>query len=262
MSTYTIIFQCRHTRSEACQHCTHDESYISPERCPDCQAVRMPRFGVLPSSIASDDQEDDDIDDNDDEGDAKDDDPHDTEYFPGDALDDNEEDYKAFSFDDLAIFSKELRNRGTSSLNTNATTEPPSAQISPIEPELDPYFRGLRTVYTRPKVVIQRKRKLSEVPIYDEYRSDDPLLSETAPFHPNVVKNQLPSLASLNAEVAAHNLGLGDNLDMLRNNPQFQQLRQILQTNPHLLGPTVQQINAIDPYLTQLIWENPDQFCR
>ncbi|KAL9136595.1 MAG: hypothetical protein Q9175_002187 [Cornicularia normoerica] len=55
--------------------------------------------------------------------------------------------------------------------------------------------------------------------------------------------------------------GLG-NLDFLRNNPQFQQLRQIVQTQPRMLEPILQQVGAGNPQLAQLIGENPDQFLQ
>ena len=55
--------------------------------------------------------------------------------------------------------------------------------------------------------------------------------------------------------------GLGD-LDFLRNNPQFQQLRQIVQTQPRMLEPILQQVGAGNPQLAQMIGDNPEQFLR
>ena len=55
--------------------------------------------------------------------------------------------------------------------------------------------------------------------------------------------------------------GLG-NLDFLRENPQFQQLRQIVQTQPRMLEPILQQVGAGNPQLAQLIGANPDQFLQ
>lgn len=52
------------------------------------------------------------------------------------------------------------------------------------------------------------------------------------------------------------------NLDFLRNNPQFQQLRQIVQTQPRMLEPILQQVGAGNPQLARLIGENPDQFLQ
>lgn len=52
------------------------------------------------------------------------------------------------------------------------------------------------------------------------------------------------------------------NLDFLRTNPQFQQLRQIVQTQPSMLEPILQQVGAGNPQLAQLIGQNPDQFLQ
>ncbi|KFG83147.1 nucleotide excision repair protein RAD23 [Metarhizium anisopliae] len=50
------------------------------------------------------------------------------------------------------------------------------------------------------------------------------------------------------------------NLDFLRHNPQFQQLRQVVQQQPQMLEPILQQLGAGNPQLAQLIAANPDQF--
>jgi len=60
---------------------------------------------------------------------------------------------------------------------------------------------------------------------------------------------------------AAAGGGLG-NLDFLRNNPQFQQLRQVVQQNPQMLEPILQQVGAGNPQLAALIGQNPDQFLQ
>ncbi|KAI0180312.1 UV excision repair protein Rad23 [Hypoxylon sp. FL1284] len=53
------------------------------------------------------------------------------------------------------------------------------------------------------------------------------------------------------------NLG---NLDWLRNNAQFQQLRQVVQQQPQMLEPILQQLGAGNPQLAQLISQHPEQF--
>ena len=55
--------------------------------------------------------------------------------------------------------------------------------------------------------------------------------------------------------------GLGT-LDFLRNNPQFQQLRQVVQQQPHMLEPILQQVGAGNPQLAQLIGQNREQFLQ
>lgn len=55
--------------------------------------------------------------------------------------------------------------------------------------------------------------------------------------------------------------GLG-NLDFLRTNTQFQQLRGIVQQQPQMLEPILQQVSAGNPQLAQLIGQYPDQFLQ
>ena len=56
---------------------------------------------------------------------------------------------------------------------------------------------------------------------------------------------------------------LGSNsLDFLRNNPQFQQLRQVVQQQPQMLEPILQQVGAGNPQLAQMIASHPDQFLQ
>ncbi|RDA83488.1 hypothetical protein CP532_7042 [Ophiocordyceps camponoti-leonardi (nom. inval.)] len=66
---------------------------------------------------------------------------------------------------------------------------------------------------------------------------------------------------SASATAAAQGGDLG-NLDFLRHNPQFQQLRQVVQQQPQMLEPILQQLGAGNPQLAQLIASNPDQFLQ
>lgn len=63
--------------------------------------------------------------------------------------------------------------------------------------------------------------------------------------------------ASAGAGAGGRDLG---NLDFLRNNAQFQQLRQVVQQQPQMLEPILQQLGAGNPQLAQLIAQNPEQF--
>ena len=52
------------------------------------------------------------------------------------------------------------------------------------------------------------------------------------------------------------------NLDFLRGNPHFQQLRQLVQQQPHMLEPILQQVAAGNPQIAQIIGQNSDQFLQ
>jgi len=55
----------------------------------------------------------------------------------------------------------------------------------------------------------------------------------------------------------------GENpLEFLRSQPQFQQMRQVIQQNPQLLNAVMQQIGQNNPQLLQLITQNQEAFVR
>ncbi|KAF2262896.1 UV excision repair protein Rad23 [Lojkania enalia] len=54
----------------------------------------------------------------------------------------------------------------------------------------------------------------------------------------------------------------GNSLEFLRNNPQFQQLRQVVQQQPQMLEPILQQVGAGNRPLANLIATNPEQFLQ
>lgn len=51
-------------------------------------------------------------------------------------------------------------------------------------------------------------------------------------------------------------------LGFLRHNPQFQQLRQMVQANPQILQPMLQELGKQNPQLMQIISENQSEFLR
>ncbi|KAF2793526.1 UV excision repair protein Rad23 [Melanomma pulvis-pyrius CBS 109.77] len=70
-----------------------------------------------------------------------------------------------------------------------------------------------------------------------------------------------PGAAGAAAAGAGAALG-GNSLDFLRNNPQFQQLRQVVQLQPQMLEPILQQVGAGNPQLAQMIASHPEQFLQ
>lgn len=61
---------------------------------------------------------------------------------------------------------------------------------------------------------------------------------------------------------AAAGLLGGASLEALRSNPQFQQLRHLIQTNPQFLEPIIQNIAQANPQFAALINQNPEAFLQ
>ncbi|KAJ7529603.1 hypothetical protein O6H91_15G057900 [Diphasiastrum complanatum] len=79
------------------------------------------------------------------------------------------------------------------------------------------------------------------------------------PGGPNAVPLDLfpqgiPGLVGANAAAGA--------LDFLRNNPQFQALRAMVQANPQILQPMLQELGRQNPQLLRLINDNQAEFLR
>src|SRR5205814_869903 len=64
------------------------------------------------------------------------------------------------------------------------------------------------------------------------------------------------------APAAGAGAALGGDLGVLRDSPQFQQLRQLVQSNPQLLEPIIQNIAQGNPQLAALINQNPEAFLQ
>ena len=64
------------------------------------------------------------------------------------------------------------------------------------------------------------------------------------------------------AAAAAGAGGQQVNMDFLRNSPHFQQLRQLVQQQPAMLEPILQQVAEGNPQLAQMIGQNQDQFLQ
>lgn len=60
---------------------------------------------------------------------------------------------------------------------------------------------------------------------------------------------------------AAADAGAG-NLDFLRNSPQFRALQAMVQANPHILQPMLQELAKQNPQITRLIQEHQGEFLR
>lgn len=51
-----------------------------------------------------------------------------------------------------------------------------------------------------------------------------------------------------------------ETLAALRENPEFQQLRTVIQQNPQMIGPIIEQLSQSNPELLQMIEQHKDEF--
>lgn len=69
-------------------------------------------------------------------------------------------------------------------------------------------------------------------------------------------------LAALQAQAGEQGGGNGGPLDFLRNDPQFNMLRQVVQARPEMLEPLLQQIGTQHPEVLEAIQTNQEDFVR
>ncbi|XP_027344629.1 ubiquitin receptor RAD23b-like isoform X3 [Abrus precatorius] len=73
--------------------------------------------------------------------------------------------------------------------------------------------------------------------------------------------NMFPQLKLFQEAISGTGAGLGS-LDFLRNNPQFQALRSMVQSNPQILQPVLQELGKQNPGLLRLIQEHHAEFLQ
>lgn len=97
-----------------------------------------------------------------------------------------------------------------------------------------------------------------------------PTPSQQAPTTPSPVPNPAPRAGNLFEQAAqvAQTQGAqtpvagSENLAWLRHDPQFQQLRSIVQQNPQMLEPILTQLSQGNPALSAMITANPEAFLQ
>lgn len=93
-------------------------------------------------------------------------------------------------------------------------------------------------------------------------RAVEYLISGIPAGHEQEAAEPVPAAGGQPAAQPAARSGTARPLDFLRTQPQFQQMREVIRTNPNLLNTVMQQIGASNPDLLRLITENQQEFVR
>ncbi|XP_041791948.1 RAD23 homolog A, nucleotide excision repair protein b isoform X1 [Chelmon rostratus] len=86
--------------------------------------------------------------------------------------------------------------------------------------------------------------------------------TEQQPRQPPAASNTGPVSSSQPPSAGGGSVSTGNPLEFLRNQPQFQQMRQIIQQNPALLPALLQQLGRDNPQLLQQITQHQERFVQ
>ncbi|KAM7410676.1 hypothetical protein PAMA_001896 [Pampus argenteus] len=86
--------------------------------------------------------------------------------------------------------------------------------------------------------------------------------TQQQPQQPPAASTTWPVSANQPPSAGGGSLSTGNPLEFLRNQPQFQQMRQIIQQNPALLPALLQQLGRDNPQLLQQITQHQERFVQ
>lgn len=152
-------------------------------------------------------------------------------------------------------------------LVTGGAYESTVSEIMAMGFERDQVIRALRASYNNPDRAVEYL--LSGIPA-DPVAEAPPaartgaVAPPTSPPTGGTQGTTSPSTEQSTTESGGGGGGgaIGDPLEFLRSQPQFQQMRQVVQENPDLLPTILQQIRQSNPRLLQVITENQDRFVQ
>ncbi|KAM8960080.1 UV excision repair protein RAD23 homolog B [Pelodytes ibericus] len=145
----------------------------------------------------------------------------------------------------------------TSALVTGQSYENMVTEIMSMGYEREQVIAALRASFNNPDRAVEYL--LMGIPGDREGQAADPPQTlSTAPTQPLPVA---AGAAATTTTPSTPSTG-GNPLDFLQNQPQFQQMRQIIQQNPSLLPALLQQIGRENPSLLQQISQHQEQFIQ
>ncbi|KAE9604874.1 hypothetical protein Lal_00036872 [Lupinus albus] len=130
----------------------------------------------------------------------------------------------------------------------------------------DTVIRALRAAYNNPERAVEYLYsgipEQAEVPEVARSPTDGLGPNPSVPVPQSAVSTGGPNTNPLNLfPEGMPDVGAGD-LDFLRNSQQFQALRAMVQANPQILQPMLQELGKQNPHLMQLIQEHQTDFLR
>ena len=148
----------------------------------------------------------------------------------------------------------------TTTTTTSSSPTPPASQQpdpSASTSELEGIIRNIMEMgYPRDRVESALQASFNNPDRAVEY-----LISGNIPAIDDELINE--QLQNLEAGGSPTRAGQDPNsLEFLRNQPQFQQLCQVVQQNPNLLNTIMQQLRTTNPQLLNLISQNQEEFVR
>lgn len=164
-----------------------------------------------------------------------------------------------------------LLEEAASILVTGPAYENLVSEIMSMGYEREQVVAALRASYNNPDRAVEYllmgiPAEASDLPSQEPVRHSAP----SNPLTPTTQQPQQPPTASNTGSVSGNqpssagggSVSTGNPLEFLRNQPQFQQMRQIIQQNPALLPALLQQLGRDNPQLLQQITQHQERFVQ
>ncbi|XP_056234061.1 RAD23 homolog A, nucleotide excision repair protein b isoform X2 [Seriola aureovittata] len=163
-----------------------------------------------------------------------------------------------------------LLEEAASILVTGPAYENLVSEIMSMGYEREPVVAALRASYNNPDRAVEYllmgiPAEASDLPPQEPVRhsapSNPPPPATQQPQQPPAAPNR-PVSGSQPPSAGGGSISTANPLEFLRNQPQFQQMRQIIQQNPALLPALLQQLGRDNPLLLQQITQHQERFVQ
>ncbi|XP_041647584.1 RAD23 homolog A, nucleotide excision repair protein b isoform X2 [Cheilinus undulatus] len=165
-----------------------------------------------------------------------------------------------------------LLEEAASILVTGPAYENLVSEIMSMGYEREQVVNALRASYNNPDRAVEYllmgiPAEASDLPPQEPVRQSVPSnppapTTQQQPQQPPAAPNTGPVTGSQPPSTGGDSVSSGNPLEFLRNQPQFQQMRQIIQQNPALLPALLQQLGRDNPQLLQQITQHQEHFVQ